>query len=625
MILRVLAFVACALLAPSPAGAQGALDLQDAEVRVNAYSAWPTELDWGYVPVRVVLENYGDTDRTVTTELSQFDRNAENRAARTVLVPGGRTVELELAYPLFGLRYAGFMLRVDAGVERSHTYGVFDVSFRSNRTPGVVLAATKPSPTELEAWAGALKTKDLAARTGTLPNVALGGVAFTDAPVRAAAYSSLRLVVVDGSQSIPPAVGRPLVNWLRTGGVVVVSAPEALEAARRLDGVAPWLEPRFELPPPIASADTTVRGWSVGFGTLVAAPTSRVAVLENLAEGVAEGGTSLDLPEGLREIVEAALDGPAPIAPDARRRFAAPAIPGIDELPLRGYMVLMLLFVILVGPVNFALVRASGKPALLLVTIPVLSLGAAGLILAYGFLHQGVDVKSASYSVSVLDQRQHTAQTLEFRTLFAGLSTRGLAPAAGTVCLPLVTDVKRSSFRVEHGEGLRLEGTYVPARRRSPQAVVVDRAARARIRLARAGQALAAQNGLETDVVWMVAKDPDGVLYHKGGGRARAGEAFELEAVSPGVDAEKLFDSIFELLPGDWDDASIESADRKNHLRSLLPATTPFDTLDALWPASYLAVVDSNPFRDDCGLETNELLGVHFVVGVLATGEEDWR
>ena len=43
-------------------------------------------------------------------------------------------------------------------------------------------------------------------------------------------------------------------------------------------------------------------------------------------------------------------------------------------------------------------------------------------ILTYGVLHQGIDIKAASRSLTILDQRNHNATTVEQRTTFVGLS-----------------------------------------------------------------------------------------------------------------------------------------------------------------------------------------------------------
>jgi hypothetical protein len=44
-----------------------------------------------------------------------------------------------------------------------------------------------------------------------------------------------------------------------------------------------------------------------------------------------------------------------------------------------------------------------------------------------------------------------------------------------------------------------------------------------------------------------------------------------------------------------------------------------------LAPACYLASLESNPFGDDCGLEGEELVANHHLLGVLATDSEEWR
>jgi hypothetical protein len=61
-----------------------------------------------------------------------------------------------------------------------------------------------------------------------------------------------------------------------------------------------------------------------------------------------------------------------------------------------------------------------------------------------------------------------------------------------------------------------------------------------------------------------------------------------------------------------------------HELGRLRQVGAPVD-VEELWPGSYLAVVDASPFVEDGGLETNELLGLHLVFGVLDVDPEDWR
>jgi hypothetical protein len=46
---------------------------------------------------------------------------------------------------------------------------------------------------------------------------------------------------------------------------------------------------------------------------------------------------------------------------------------------------------------------------------------------------------------------------------------------------------------------------------------------------------------------------------------------------------------------------------------------------EAIPPGCYLARLAASPFRDDCGVEMNELAGGHVVLGVLPLEPESWR
>ena len=98
---------------------------------------------------------------------------------------------------------------------------------------------------------------------------------------------------------------------------------------------------------------------------------------------------------------------------------------------------LLVAFAVLIGPVNLVFLKRIRRPALLLVTIPLLSAAASVGLLLYGIFYQGLDTKAARQSLTVLDQRSHHADTIERRKLFVGLSPgRGLRPGAATAVVP---------------------------------------------------------------------------------------------------------------------------------------------------------------------------------------------
>jgi hypothetical protein len=286
-----------------------------------------------------------------------------------------------------------------------------------------------------------------------------------------------------------------------------------------------------------------------------------------------------------------------------------PAIPGLARLPYRAFAGLLILFALVIGPVNFLAVKKRKNPALLLLTIPAIALVTTVSLLAYGILFQGVDVKSASYSIAVLDQREHRSACVESRQFFAGLApAAGLALGPGTIvhAEPLGGPYSRSDRRrleVEHEGGTLLSGDYLPSRKATTQVLAVERAERARLDVRKSGAALQVSNNLGVGIEELVVRDPEGA-FHVLEGPLPAGASAELRApASP------------QALSAALNDAQHQS----------FPFTPTSAAPDPPPPGCYLARLATGPFRDTCGIETNELAGAHVVLGVLQIEPDAWR
>ncbi|HUR27705.1 MAG TPA: hypothetical protein VM509_05925, partial [Planctomycetota bacterium] len=285
-----------------------------------------------------------------------------------------------------------------------------------------------------------------------------------------------------------------------------------------------------------------------------------------------------------------------------------PMIPDLFALPLKGFSIFLMLFAVLIGPVNFILVKRTKRPALLLFSIPAIAIVAAVLLFLYGVASQGLGVKIASESFTVLDQREHRASSAEVRMIFAGLSPgAGLLPRPGTSCYAIgtlqideeIAPIRESSraFRVDQTDGFVLTGQFIPARTAFLQQILSEHAERARLGVRKKGAAFQVENGLGARIDQLLLRDASGNYYRLAGVLESGGSA-ELESV------------------GEPDATTLETD---------LAGVLQYDGLDALAPGAYLAQLDRNPFGDECGVTGRPVGGAHHVLGVLALDAEEWR
>jgi hypothetical protein len=581
-------------------------------LEAEVWSPWPRSVHAGWAPIFVRVEN--DLEAEVVAQVLASSRDwAVEREVRTTLTLEPKSKgALELLVPLGGLYQNNFLVEIRAADRRqlfSPQVGTGSVEPMSRQI--LLLSGSAPEAGAKERWSESLSTKALDGMptiTRPLPgititttsssgggyssanNVEVAHATFEDMPAQHAAYSSLDLVVLDSKDGLPSEVRlEPLLAWVRLGGDLLLIGPDAAgRAAGESPALAAWLEKRFERP--------TRDGYEYRCGL------GRVYV--------AEGDGNLD-DGSVTELGKEILAANATLTPRCnpwRWSAVTTMIPGLERLPYRNFAGLLIVFALVIGPVNFYFVRRRKRPVLLLWTIPAIALGTTVALLVYGIAFQGLDVKSAAHSVTVLDQRTHRSACVEKRRFFAGLAPAGLALAAGTSVHPVPEDlsrgvVRRKRYQIEIADGTVLKGDYLPSRQEVEQVVKVERAERARLDFHGGGAAPRVDNNLGTTLEILVVRDREGT-YHE----AR-------EAIAPGASGDLV------RIPDDSSTLERALAVLQHHPEALSASNLLSDEL--LPPGCFLAKIATNPFRDDGDVEMTELSGEHLVLGILPLeGEE---
>ena len=113
-------------------------------------------------------------------------------------------------------------------------------------------------------------------------------------------------------------------------------------------------------------------------------------------------------------------------------------IPGVGLTPVLGFQILISLFAIAIGPVNYWLLRRWGRLNLLLITVPVSALLFTATLLGYAFVHDGLGVRCRVRSFTELDQRRGEAVCWSRLSYYAGLSpSRGMMFPGDVAVYPL--------------------------------------------------------------------------------------------------------------------------------------------------------------------------------------------
>ncbi len=265
------------------------------------------------------------------------------------------------------------------------------------------------------------------------------------------------------------------------------------------------------------------------------------------------------------------------------------SFPVIDniKIPVQGIVVIMLAFVITIGPVNIILLSKRNRRTWLLWTIPAISIVTTLLVFVYSFLREGVTPDVRIDGLTFLDQQNRRAATWGRAAFYCPLTPGGgLLFGSDTEATPMV-----GVFNYRHGtsremdwtHGQRLSRGWVSARVPAHFQIRKSEVARERLQLEGAGTDRHVVNGLGAEIRSLWIADQQGRVFHAtnvpAGGKVRLTHVADRKVESASSDSvrtlqEKYFNSMTEA---EWQQLAAGS----------------------LWLNSYVAKLEGNPFIEN--------------------------
>jgi hypothetical protein len=95
------------------------------------------------------------------------------------------------------------------------------------------------------------------------------------------------------------------------------------------------------------------------------------------------------------------------------------------QIPTRGIISLMLLFVIVIGPLNIIVLNRRKRRTWMLCTIPAISLTTTLLVFAYSLLREGITPTVRISGLTILNQTSHHAETIGAEGIYCPLTPGG--------------------------------------------------------------------------------------------------------------------------------------------------------------------------------------------------------
>ena len=544
-------------------------------LKITIDSDWGPRTSPGYLPVRFDITNSGEP-RVIEiigfqTRYMRGPRSAQPGSItvrQAVRLARGDRVKLTIATPVFAdnenirfeiqeegrtlerFNYIGFQSRIPP--VNVSTLIVADPATEFGRSaPGWVRRVTAPGGRTSPAL-------DFVLDPARLPHNWLG-------------YTSLRGVFLGPGewQQLADDQKTALLTWTAAGGDLFF-----LDGS--LDALLPATKGAANGTPPPA-----VRAYFFGrIHLLSSAGASSAGLASVLSTAAQKQDSNWALP----------VNTPKDWATIASRGFRLP-IPGIGGVPARTYVMILLLFTAVVGPLNYWFLRRKGQQVLLVLTAPLISVVFILLLGGYVLAGEGIGVRTRAVTFTMLDQARRQAVTRASISLYAaGMSPRGgLRFSRDTAIFPLGRDGNggREALLLDLTDGQRFSAGLLPARSPANLEQVAVRPARERLSITRTGTGISVVNGLGSRVVTLLYRDGD-TIYSLA------------QPLLAGATAM--------LVPRRLEAATVVPTD--------LPLSARLLYLVEHQPAgSYLAVLDGSPFWDPGVMAITERDSFHLVLG----------
>ncbi len=533
-------------------------------VQVTPY--FGSGIGWGASFVRVEAVGVDSQPHRIEIEIgTQPWVPADVALHRVVLLQPGERSRVFLLLPTAATQQFDLRVTIDGNPE----FG----DLRGNRSGGGHAGLLVTDRSEL--LAGAIDVmQQLQRSTKVKPDVEV--CAPGDLPDDWRMFTAFHVVLVDGRSNVPGPQQEALRRFVHAGGTVAIGGPELLPAGA--------LRELGEL----ALRDGVARH---GLGRCVALDVRLAgeATAETIRLLPGPGGGIWPLPRELRDPVE---------------------IPGLGNVSVTVFLLVILAFAVVAGPVNFFYLRRRKQPMLALLTVPLLGFGTTAVMLLYGLLHDGFGVRGSIRSWSLLDQRRHEVAAVATEALFSGF-TPGAFPVAADRLLLAPMAQQRDNQRSPHrwhfdGDTNSIDGGILPSRTVTPLLTGAQTACRQRLRVKTNtdGSLRAVSDDLRPRGE-LLLRDRDGTYWRGAGGVLQRCSERDAEA------------RVRQLR---WGAAAYEGIDLSDSssTRVMLSFVRELGGKDGLPIGSYLGRFDAPPWLDGDGLRAEHLSGDHLVFGLLS-------
>ena len=531
-----------------------ALNGHDLEVDVD--SRWAGCGQGGYCPVRVRVVNRGPA-RTLTFRIAKSYQPIAG-VRQTVEVPQNATLSLTLSLPMVNFSTSGeFRVEQSGGVleNMKHNVNLPESNVSELGRPGVLVVA--PSVVDFQPFEDGATTfrqtggGTTGASTGSTPHYGVSRNSNCVALPRSALpgswidYSGLDIVSIplDELSKLPKGTRSALVQWARCGGTLLVTGAGDLDLASgslakvlvsdaASASIWSWTDPKPSdrevsqiVHQDVGSGSTTIstpvggpgewaretspfRMTDIGFGKLVLFRNEPFpGTAQDWFWWLKSAGGIARWDWGKRH-GESARNGTSD--------FLLFLIPGIGGVPIVMFLVLITIFAVVIGPLNYFVLARRKKLHLLLLTIPAVAFVTSLLLFSYAILSHGFGVKARCRSLTFIDQATQSAVTFGRLSLFAGQApSAGMTFSRDTAVYPIWPENEEfDAGQVDWTNSQILTSGWLRSRTRTQFLTVGHRTERGRLEVTSPSPGkLTVANGFEWGFEPLVVANEQGKLF----------------------------------------------------------------------------------------------------------------
>ena len=337
-------------------------------------------------------------------------------------------------------------------------------------------------------------------------------------------YSSFDGVMITAEElsGAPDAVRSALWRFAECGGSLLIIGGWEIPAqwrARRISEVEVTYGAVAAIKYPLALSKAT-QIYNVGFGNVTVIDAAGIKSILPTQWGAIKNSWNGSRPAGKNysDVVEINKD--------------FPVVERIG-IPVRGLFVLMLMFVVVIGPINLIWLARRRKKIWMLWTVPAIALVTCLAVTGFALFGEGVSATSRVEAFTILDESSHRASTIGWIAFYAPITpSEGLHFSYDTELTPVTSQTWGYYYRRGGGGPDRtidlsidqhLDSGWVTARAPAYFKFRKSETRRERLTIRQEGDgAISVVNGLGADLRELWLADRNGKIYSAGGIRAGA-------------------------------------------------------------------------------------------------------